>query len=108
MSTGQRPYFMALAEGDFSRQTQVISAWNEDLREKVRLVQLFLLSLYYNNLLKTRLILDPMVDSITVLERQPMVPSRKWLEFEGGVISAFFQRRESALARRWRSRHENG
>src|ERR1700680_2688534 len=72
MSTGQRPYFMALAEGDFSRQTQVISAWNEDLREKVRLVQLFLLSLYYNNLLENRLILDPMVDSITALDRQPI------------------------------------
>jgi putative transposase len=28
------------------------------------------------------------------------VPSRKWLEFEGGVISALFQQSESALARR--------
>jgi DNA-binding XRE family transcriptional regulator len=36
------------------------------------------------------------------------VPSREWLEFEGGVISALFQQSESALARRWRSRHENG
>ena len=45
-------YFMALAEGDFARQTQVISTWNEDLKEQVRLVQLFLLSLYYNNLLE--------------------------------------------------------
>jgi len=66
-------YLMALAEGDFARQTQVISTWNEDLREQVRLVQLFLLSLYYNDLLKIRLILDPMVASITALERQPIV-----------------------------------
>ena len=36
------------------------------------------------------------------------VPSREWLEFEGGVISALFQQSESALARRWRSRHGNG
>jgi hypothetical protein len=36
------------------------------------------------------------------------LPSRKWLEFEGGVISALFQQSESALARRWRSRHEDG
>src|ERR1700724_167714 len=36
------------------------------------------------------------------------VPSREWLEFEGGVISALFQPTDSALARRWRSRHENG
>jgi hypothetical protein len=35
------------------------------------------------------------------------VPSREWLEFEGGVISALFQPTDSALARRWRSRHEN-
>jgi DNA polymerase-3 subunit gamma/tau len=66
-------YFMALAEGDFARQTQVISTWNEDLKEQVRLVQLFLLSLYYNELLTIRLILDPMVDSVTALERQPIV-----------------------------------
>src|ERR1700730_10040761 len=37
-----------------------------------------------------------------------VVPSREWLEFEGGVISALFQPTESALSRRWRSRHENG
>jgi hypothetical protein len=37
-----------------------------------------------------------------------LVPSREWLEFEGGVISALFQPTESALSRRWRSRHENG
>src|ERR1700731_3135340 len=36
------------------------------------------------------------------------VPSREWLEFEGGVISALFQPTDSALARQWRSRHENG
>jgi DNA polymerase-3 subunit gamma/tau len=70
-------YFMALAEGDFARQTEVISTWNEDLKEQVRLVQLFLLSLYYNDLLKIRLILDPMVDSITNLERQPIFPAFK-------------------------------
>ena len=70
-------YFMALAEGDFARQTEVISTWNEDLKEKVRLVQLFLLSLYHNNLLENRLILDPMVDSITALERQPILRAFK-------------------------------
>jgi hypothetical protein len=36
------------------------------------------------------------------------VPSREWLEFEGDVISSLFAQTESALARRWRSRHENG
>ena len=70
-------YFMALAEGDFARQTQVISTWNEDLKKQVRLVQLFLLSLYYNNLLTIHLILDPMVASITDLERQPILQAFK-------------------------------
>jgi hypothetical protein len=36
------------------------------------------------------------------------VPSWEWLEFEGGVISSLFAQTESALSRRWRSRHENG
>ena len=38
----------------------------------------------------------------------PKVPSREWLEFEGGVISCLFAQTKSAFARRWRSRHENG
>src|SRR3984893_15011631 len=33
---------------------------------------------------------------------------REWLEFEGDVISSLFAQTESALTRRWRSRHENG
>jgi DNA (cytosine-5)-methyltransferase 1 len=36
------------------------------------------------------------------------VPSREWLEFEGGVISSLFAQTESTLARRRRLRHENG
>ena len=36
------------------------------------------------------------------------VVSRKWLEFESGVISGLFNQADSALARRWRSRHGNG
>jgi hypothetical protein len=37
-----------------------------------------------------------------------LVPSRERLEFEGYVISSLFAQTESALERRWRSRHENG
>ena len=86
-------YFMALAEGDFARQTQVISTWNEDLKEKVRLVQLFLLSLYYKNLLGRRLILDPMVDSITALERQPILQAFKArLDVSDSDLLPFWQR----------------
>ena len=36
------------------------------------------------------------------------VPSRKWLEFEGGVISGLFNQPGPALERRGRSRHDDG
>jgi DNA polymerase III subunit gamma/tau len=75
------PYFMALAKGDFARQTKVISTWNEDLKEQVRLVQLFLLSLYYNDLLKIRLILDPSLPLATLhlSTKLPIfLPIQKW------------------------------
>jgi hypothetical protein len=36
------------------------------------------------------------------------VPSRKWLEFEGGVISGLFEQPGPALSRRGRSRHDDG
>ncbi|HSO41680.1 MAG TPA: hypothetical protein VLR47_02350, partial [Rhodospirillales bacterium] len=38
----------------------------------------------------------------------PPVPSRKWLEFEGGVISGLFKQAGPALSRRGRSRHDDG
>ena len=86
-------YFMALAEGDFARQTQVISTWNEDLKKQVRLVQLFLLSLYYKNLLKSCLILDPIVDSINALERQPILQAFKArLDVSDSDLLPFWQR----------------
>ena len=36
-------------------------------------MQFFLLSLYYNNLLKNCRLLDPIVDLINALERQPIL-----------------------------------
>jgi hypothetical protein len=46
--------------------------------------------------------------SLTLTAFTATVPSREWLEFEGDVISSLFAQTESALTRRWRSRHENG
>ena len=43
----------------------------------------------------------------TTLEAE-MVPSGKWLELEGGVISGLFNQPGPALARRGRSRHDDG
>ena len=42
------------------------------------------------------------------LPSQRVVPSRKWLEFEGGVISGLFNQPGPALERRGRSRHDDG
>jgi hypothetical protein len=39
------------------------------------------------------------------VEPHRRLPSQEWLEFEAGVISSLFA--QSALMRRWRSRHEN-
>ena len=36
------------------------------------------------------------------------VPSGKWLEFGGGVISGLFNQPEPVLSRRRRSRHDDG
>jgi hypothetical protein len=49
----------------------------------------------------------PLPSSGDCLSYPSWVPSREWLEFEGDVISSLFAQTESALARRWRSRHEN-
>ena len=40
--------------------------------------------------------------------RPSAVPSGKWLEFEGGVISGLFNQPAPAHARRGRSRHDDG
>ena len=48
-----------------------------------------------------------MINGVRVPAASYAVPSREWLEFEGDVISSLFAQTESALVRRWRSRHEN-
>ena len=44
-------YVAALANGDLPVQTQLLLDWNENLATKVKIVQLFMLALYYNELL---------------------------------------------------------
>jgi hypothetical protein len=48
------------------------------------------------------------IDIADTKNRLRMVLSQDWLEFEGDVISSLLTQTESAFARRWRSRHENG
>lgn len=66
-------YFRALADGDFARQTAVFFAWNEPIQLKVRLIQSFLLALYYNDLCSLRVTIDPLIASIRADERAPII-----------------------------------
>lgn len=62
----------ALASGDLAAQLQAFSDWPEGTATKLRYLQLFLLSLYYNQVLKLSVILDPLIDAITPAERAPI------------------------------------
>ncbi len=62
-------YFLALADGDFARQTQLMSDWGEPPAEKVKWVSAFLLALYYNDLLGKQLVVDALIHSIQQQER---------------------------------------
>jgi DNA polymerase III delta prime subunit len=57
-------YFVALADGDFARQTTALNNWSEPNAEKAKRVRAFLLALYYNNVLGKELIVDALVHSI--------------------------------------------
>jgi DNA polymerase III subunit gamma/tau len=62
-------YFLALADGDFARQTQLMSNWGEPPAEKVKWVSAFLLALYYNDLFGKQLVVDALIHSIQQQER---------------------------------------
>ncbi|WP_038384407.1 ATP-binding protein [Bradyrhizobium elkanii] len=66
-------YFLALGEGNFARQTKVFFDWNEPVQLKLRLIQNFLLSLYYNELCGLKVTIDPLIASIRPAERMPIV-----------------------------------
>lgn len=84
-------YFIALGRGDLQEQTDIFFKWNEDTREKVRLIQLFMVSLYYNELCKLSLTIDAVIASISASDReQILAPFRERL---GEVnLKAFWER----------------
>ena len=65
-------YFRALADANFERQTEVIDNWRETLVEKTKWIATFLLALYYNDICGVRLIVDPIIHSITT-ERSDII-----------------------------------
>jgi DNA polymerase-3 subunit gamma/tau len=66
-------YVAALAAGDLPVQTQLLLEWNENLATKVKIVQLFVLALYYNDLLGIDVVVDPLIASLSTEERRPIV-----------------------------------
>jgi DNA polymerase-3 subunit gamma/tau len=85
-------YFSALAEGDMGKQTELMLVWNKDPRQKLKLVQLFLLALYYNDLLQLDVIVDPVIASIRVEERRPIVDAFRFrIESKGIELNVFWR-----------------
>ena len=85
-------YFSALAEGDMGKQTELMLGWNEDPPKKLKLVQLFLLALYYNELLRLDVIVDPVIASIKEDERRPIVDAfRSRIESKGIELNVFWR-----------------
>jgi DNA polymerase-3 subunit gamma/tau len=85
-------YFMSLASGDQGEQTRKMSEWREEVATKLRLVQLFLLALYYNQILKLSVIVDPLIHSIPAQDRQYIVEGfRTRLEPVGVELNAFWR-----------------
>lgn len=66
-------YFVALADGDLLAQTRLLLEWNENLATKLKIVQQFILALYYNELLHMNVVVDPLIASISTEERSPIV-----------------------------------
>lgn len=63
-------YFSALGEGDFDRQIQIIDAWREPRGEIIRLIQVLLIAIYYNNILGSNATIDALIRSISDCERK--------------------------------------
>jgi DNA polymerase III subunit gamma/tau len=66
-------YFMALGRGDFAVQTKTFFEWNEPVQLRARLVQSFLISLYYRDLRKMDIAFDPVIASISNHKRTPIL-----------------------------------
>jgi DNA polymerase-3 subunit gamma/tau len=58
-------YFLALAAGDAEREILAMRRWREPLTSKVKGVQTLLTSIFYNELLGQKIVIDALLDSLT-------------------------------------------
>ena len=66
-------YFQAPADGDLARQTEVVFGWREGAADRIRWIQAFLTSLYHNNILYRRLVVDGLIEAIPESARTPIL-----------------------------------
>lgn len=58
-------YFLALGRGDASGQIAAMGRWQERLSAKIQGVQTLLTSIYYNELLGRKIVIDALLDTLT-------------------------------------------
>lgn len=58
-------YFLALGRGDASGQIAAMERWRERLSSKIQGVQTLLTSIYYNELLGRKIVIDALLDTLT-------------------------------------------
>lgn len=66
-------YFQALAVGDYKDQNERFEAWHADIEAKAELIQLFLLSIYYRDILQIDCVFSAPVASIGEPERRDIL-----------------------------------
>ncbi len=83
-------YFVALGEGKFDSQSNLFFEWRAPLRRKLSMIQGLLVSIYYNDLTGSPMVVDPLIGSIKADEKKP-------------IIDAFGRRfqNEAGLRRAW-------
>lgn len=91
-------YFLALGEGDFELQSNLFFDWNESVRKKLEKIQLFMVSIYYNDLRRrnAKLVVDPLIDSILPAERYPIIRAFNKRVGKNNVTTLW-----EAMMRRW-------
>lgn len=87
-------YFEALADGDFDRQAELAFGWRETMADKIRWIQAFLVSLYHNNILRRRLVVDGVIESISEGARVRILDSfcMRLKVYDHPELEAFWQR----------------
>jgi DNA polymerase-3 subunit gamma/tau len=85
-------FFSALAKGDLAQQADFVDGWTATAETKVRLIQNFLLAIYYNELQGVAATIDPVIASIPKSKRQQVLNAfRQRLNKVGFDIVSFWR-----------------